>query len=692
MGKFTAIETYERFESLWNNNAIDSHSLNFILDTGQLFTQGIFLNSVVYGTEANNAVPITIAGVQKTLALSNHTHANYLEKNSNIDITTYKITSGQKDLIYLENNKIYVGDTTIPIQLQSSTDLKSYKNNHEYTILDTDNFSIENKTITNYILNNVATFKYGGNSFQLDYVKRINTSSTFDTLATYTSAGTTLVNNKQYGIVTFYTDGTTQNPSWAQLRINIPDRTMEYRTSSQTNNWISLNSPELVQNALNQAGIVAAPSSETINMVWKTDAQGNPAWREDTTSTNSWRSIYINDDALPKLGDATSTGGLYIKAGTGISVNWVDSKIVITNTSLNVWNAGSDSQAGYVPQATKGKFLYCNATSGSLEWVDDNNTWKAANTSQEGYVPKLELNTTDTISTQSTDYVLVYKYGTETTPVWRKLPANAFENTQRGIYVGGESKVSTNMLPINFVAGTNVNIDYEAAGTSSGQSGNTGYFNIKIAATNTWNAMTGATNEANGTVGYINATPPSDGYNTKYWRADGSWAIPTNTTYKLSINNSTNGDSTNGVNLGSIYAPTSNGTGFLKGIAGQDGAITWSWDDTIYATPDVTATLTTNSIALDSTGWTDTGLSDSTTGLATTGTYAIQITQGTGYYSGVFSWYAGTGGMAEEISLHYAGNTTPTRLYMKTEGGKIYLAADDTISATNYTIKIRKLI
>lgn len=41
--------------------------------------------------------------------------------------------------------------------------------------------------------------------------------------------------------------------------------------------------------------------------------------------------------------------------------------------------------------------------------------------------------------------------------------------------------------------------------------------------TDTWNPMTGATGSANGTVGYINAVPPQDGYNTKFWGADGTW-------------------------------------------------------------------------------------------------------------------------------------------------------------------------
>ena len=52
---------------------------------------------------------------------------------------------------------------------------------------------------------------------------------------------------------------------------------------------------------------------------------------------------------------------------------------------------------------------------------------------------------------------------------------------------------------------------------------------ITIPDNNTWTAMTGATSSANGTVGYVNTIPPKDGYNTKYLRADGTWAIPPGT-------------------------------------------------------------------------------------------------------------------------------------------------------------------
>lgn len=57
----------------------------------------------------------------------------------------------------------------------------------------------------------------------------------------------------------------------------------------------------------------------------------------------------------------------------------------------------------------------------------------------------------------------------------------------------------------------------------------------KFTDNNTWTAMVGATSSANGSVGYINSAPPKDGYNTKYWRADGTWAAPPNTHYTTAI-------------------------------------------------------------------------------------------------------------------------------------------------------------
>ena len=49
--------------------------------------------------------------------------------------------------------------------------------------------------------------------------------------------------------------------------------------------------------------------------------------------------------------------------------------------------------------------------------------------------------------------------------------------------------------------------------------------------TNTWTAFKGATTSAAGTAGYVPA--PSAGSATRYFRSDGTWAVPPNTTYSV---------------------------------------------------------------------------------------------------------------------------------------------------------------
>jgi hypothetical protein len=80
-----------------------------------------------------------------------------------------------------------------------------------------------------------------------------------------------------------------------------------------------------------------------------------------------------------------------------------------------------------------------------------------------------------------------------------------------------------------------------------------------------------------------------------------------NTTYKLSVNGTTNGDSTNGVNLGTIYAPTSSGTSnqvvVWDGTNARPGwtgslslsSLTVSGTTTLNGTTDVNSTLTVGS-------------------------------------------------------------------------------------------------
>lgn len=89
------------------------------------------------------------------------------------------------------------------------------------------------------------------------------------------------------------------------------------------------------------------------------------------------------------------------------------------------------------------------------------------------------------------------------------------------------------------------------------------------------------------------------------------------------------------------------------------------------------------------TSWAATGIA--TTDLDT-GTYVVQLSTGTHYLSGVMSWYANTGGMAEEIALHYAGSGSPVRVYLRTYNGTLEIAADSAWSATDFTFKFKKEI
>lgn len=424
MSKLVGIKTYERFRSLWENDAIDDFSLNFIIDTGQLYTHGIFINGAVFGTAANDAVPLSIAGITNTLALSSHTHSNYLEKNVDIDISNYKIKSGDKDLLFYSGGSLYLGNDASPTYI-SGSNLYSVRGNTVHEILDTSNFSISNTLPTGYTYNNTAYIRYGSNSHQIDYVKRINTSQSFDYLNTYTQAGTNILNGIQYGYITLYTDNVYTNPSWAQLRINIPNKVMQFRTSADPNNWIGFDAPTIPNNALNVAGIVAAPSSTTINKVWKTDGSGNPAWRDETSYTFSnlkFQQI-SGTDLMTYDTQATKT----ILAGSNISFTH-DNGVLTIKAQDTTYGVVSKTSAGLAPQlpneTTTTKFLRQDGTWATPTYTSDTNTWRP-----------IKVNGTEKRGTAITSGDLNFINGSNTTVEWtsdNKLRINSTWTAWKG--------------------------------------------------------------------------------------------------------------------------------------------------------------------------------------------------------------------------------------------------------------------
>jgi hypothetical protein len=121
-------------------------------------------------------------------------------------------------------------------------------------------------------------------------------------------------------------------------------------TDTDTNTWDA--------NTKTVAGYVAAPGA-VANKVWKTDATGNPAWRDDADTVYS----------LP-IASATVLGG--IKVGTNLSI---DANGLLSSTDTNTWNANTKDIAGYVaaPGAVANKVWKTDA-SGNPGWRDDADT------------------------------------------------------------------------------------------------------------------------------------------------------------------------------------------------------------------------------------------------------------------------------------------------------------------------------
>ena len=313
-------------------------------------------------------------------------------------------------------------------------------------------------------------------------------------------------------------------------------------------------------NTSTQEGYVASGANQA-NKVWKTDANGNPAWRNDTDTKYS--AATSSTLGLMKLGSDTvqsvAANTPSTEAGRTYPVQFNSSNQAVVNvpwTDENTWQAATTGQVGYIPKLSGTATQYLN---GSGQWstppndnttyglsisghtvslvaggsttsvtVPDNNdnTWQANTATQEGYV--------SAPGTSDAGKNKVWKTDSTGTPGWRDDANNTYSlatNTNLGLIKPwfNHTKASTGPTAGSDAVAVTVNAITSASGkyyAVEADSNGRMFVNVPWANDNTWQANS-KTQE-----GYVAS---GSGQANKVWKTDSegnpAWRNDENTTY-----------------------------------------------------------------------------------------------------------------------------------------------------------------